>query len=284
MENAKKMLLVEPELLDRLKQEKTVSTDPLTQLDNEMQNVLNMKKDDREKWILYLQTLQRYLHFTAKERQPIHVPIISDSFKDTVNEDDNNKHKDQQNFIKEPVSNLTSQVEDVRKNNILPASYMFYSPTHILKTIPKSYIKKGELLMEHLINKKDKIHWDDKGTVFIENVPIVGSNITDLVTDVLRSTKQSEPIGWERFLLALKNIKVPVSYISNPKRFEYLKQLYVDEFMGSVTPKNYDIIKKDVTPKNSNTTQKDDDSLTPKNTEKKSKIKNKIDWQRWTPY
>ena len=76
MENAKKMILIEPEVLSRMKRSALeVSSTPLSSLDNDMENVLKLKKDDREKWLLYQQILQRYLHFTSHERESISIPI-----------------------------------------------------------------------------------------------------------------------------------------------------------------------------------------------------------------
>lgn len=56
MENAKKMILIEPGLIEKLKQENEVNSN-LSRLDIEMQNIMNSKTEDRKKWMLYLQTL-----------------------------------------------------------------------------------------------------------------------------------------------------------------------------------------------------------------------------------
>ncbi|CAG4956759.1 unnamed protein product [Colias eurytheme] len=69
-----------------------------------------------------------------------------------------------------------------------------YSPTQILSLIPKTYNKKG-------------------------------SNIVDLINDSLRPLNKSDPIGWDRFAKALKDIKLPLTYIGNPKRCEFINQL-----------------------------------------------------------
>ena len=72
------MILIEPEVLSRMKRGAlAVSRTPLSSLDNDMENVLKLKKDDHEKWVLYQQILQRYLHFTSREREPISIPIHS---------------------------------------------------------------------------------------------------------------------------------------------------------------------------------------------------------------
>ncbi|KAH9632617.1 hypothetical protein HF086_001860 [Spodoptera exigua] len=169
MENAKKMILIEPGLIEKLKQENKVTSN-LSRLDIEMQNIMNSKMEDRKKWMLYLQTLQRYLHFTEEDRQPLSLPIYSD----TPNEDSNGskigfKNKDR---------DLKSSVD-------------------------------AESLLE------------EKGSI----KSIERSNIVDLINDSLRPLKKSDPVGWDRFAKALKDIKVPLTYIGNPKRCEFINQL-----------------------------------------------------------
>ncbi|CAG4960065.1 unnamed protein product [Colias eurytheme] len=49
----------------------------------------------------------------------------------------------------------------------------------ILNLIPKTYIRKGELLIETIQNHKDKLQWNRNGTVVISEKEIPGSNIID---------------------------------------------------------------------------------------------------------
>lgn len=75
MEHAKKMMLVPPELIQRLTASENVQPNILSQLDEDMQKVLTAKLTDHDKWAQYNQVLQRYLHFTDQTRQPISVPV-----------------------------------------------------------------------------------------------------------------------------------------------------------------------------------------------------------------
>ncbi|KAF2905113.1 hypothetical protein ILUMI_01062 [Ignelater luminosus] len=79
MDYAKKMVLVAPEVVQRLSTAETTEPKTLSHLDSDMQKVLKSKLEDREKWTEYYQALQRYLHFTAKTRQPISISIEVDS-------------------------------------------------------------------------------------------------------------------------------------------------------------------------------------------------------------
>ncbi|KAH9629435.1 hypothetical protein HF086_013349 [Spodoptera exigua] len=142
-----------------------------------------------------------------------------------------------------------------------------YSPTQILSLIPKTYNKKGESLLNLIGISKSKIRWDNEGTVIIDNEKIPGSNIVDLINDSLRPLKKSDPVGWDRFAKALKDIKVPLTYIGNPKRCEFINQLQAKDL-------------------NKTSEIEVQEFSTPSSGEKRSttKIRKKIDWEKWTPY
>ncbi|CAK1582677.1 unnamed protein product [Parnassius mnemosyne] len=233
MENAKKMILIEPGLIEKLKQENKVNSN-LSRLDIEMQNIMNSKTEDRKKWILYLQTLQRYLHFTEEDRQPLKLPIYSD----TSNEDSNEskigfKNKDRDLKTSVDIESLLEENRSIKskENDENP----LYTPAQILSLIPKTYHKKGQLLLNLVETSKSKMHWDNEGTVIIDSEKIPGSNIVDLINDSLRPLKRSDPVGWVRFAEALKDIKVPLTYIGNPRRLgkmdsvlEEINRIYYD--------------------------------------------------------
>ena len=65
----------------------------------------------------------------------------------------------------------------------------------VVDTVPKTMQVKARRLMEHL--KRD-IAWTARGELIHEGVPIVGSNVVDLVNDMLRKRK-TDPIGWQPF-------------------------------------------------------------------------------------
>lgn len=75
MEHAKKMMIVSPELIQRLSTSENAQAKILSQLDEDMQKVLTSKLSDNEKWLQYNQVLQRYLHFTEQSRLPVTLPI-----------------------------------------------------------------------------------------------------------------------------------------------------------------------------------------------------------------
>lgn len=256
MEHAKKMLLIEPSLIEKVNQCNNVDT-PSSRLDTEMKNILDSKVEDRKKCILYLQILQRYLHFNEENRRPIEIPIIHQNaeFTETnINEESKTKTLVTPQTLKEEGKREVSSVQ-VKSNPL-------YTTSQILSVIPKKYLKKGELLLDFISLNKNKIQWKDNGTVIIDNNEISGSNIVDLINDFLRPLKRDDPLGWENFANALNDIKVPLAYLGNPKRIVYLNQLKTKEIEGDSA---------------------NEAPSTPPN-KYRNKIRKKLEWEKWTPY
>lgn len=266
MESVKKMILIEPEVIERLKTDNSnESIKNLSRFDEEMHNVLKSKIDDREKWALYLQTLQRYLHFIGETRKPLQLPLLScdeegNVIKGTVNSEQGAYNKGSE----EGADNKGTSTETNQQN--------IYSKSLLLGLIPKSYQSKGGLLVDILLKNNDKIFWNDKGVVFINKREISKSNIIDLLNDILRPLKSSSPNGWVEFARCLEELKVPLSYIGNPKRATYMK----------ILTKSPNYSKKD------EETETSEHYFTPKITTSSSgdqeKRGRKINWERWTPY
>lgn len=255
MENAKKMILVEPSVIERLKTKESTPEDSLSRIDREMQKIMRSKLEDREKWTLYLQTLQRYLHFTGEERQPIKLPILEQQ--DIEYKDDPHK------------APLVKQESIIEKNVDKFNRSAVYTNTHLMRIVPKNLKKKGELLVRTLLENNEKIRWNDSGVVFVDNKSIPNSNILDLVNDVLRQLKRPKPIGWEEFAKALKEIGTPLSCIGNPTTHEYITNLIFTELEQE-----------------KNREQENNTFVTPvKKASGSPKLKKKkLDWEKWTPY
>lgn len=177
MNHAKKMVLISPDVLRRLN---TTSKDnTLDTIENDMNKILHTPElEDRAKWSQYQQLMQRCQFFQDQLRQPTEIPIIE----------------------KPTVSDSTQKFE-----------------VEILRTLPKAYKTKGELLFRRLCDN-EVITWDKNGSVSINGTVIVGSNIVDLVCDVIRYKKSGSPVGWKEFTSALSEINVPQEFIGNHQR------------------------------------------------------------------
>ena len=76
MENIRKFVLVPPELYCKLKK------DNLSAIDKQMHEILfDTELSDSEKWKLYSQCLQRYLHFYNEENKDLQLEIIEKGVK-----------------------------------------------------------------------------------------------------------------------------------------------------------------------------------------------------------
>jgi hypothetical protein len=85
--------------------------------------------------------------------------------------------------------------------------------------------RKMSFLM-NILGRSAHIHWDERGVVAIGGNIIPGSNIVDLLNDVLRDRRSSAPIGWEQFARLLAFLNVPREFIHNSQRWDYIRRLH----------------------------------------------------------
>ncbi len=93
----------------------------------------------------------------------------------------------------------------------------------ILESVPKTMKTKAELLVRKM--KADRnIAWSEKGELKYKEETVRGSNVVDLVNDVLRKRKYFNPQGWETFGEALREANVPQDLIGHEDRWKYITQ------------------------------------------------------------
>ena len=68
------------------------------------------------------------------------------------------------------------------------------------------------------------IAWSEKGELKYKGETVRGSNVVDLVNDVLRKRKYFNPQGWETFGEALREANVPQDLIGQEDRWKYITQ------------------------------------------------------------
>ena len=90
----------------------------------------------------------------------------------------------------------------------------------IVRGIPKTMKSRAEALLAHLKERGDVITWDDMGQVLVDGVLIPKSNISDLVSDAMRSRKHFNPIGVREFYNVLNKINVPKDLVRNERRWD----------------------------------------------------------------
>ena len=105
----------------------------------------------------------------------------------------------------------------------------------IVRGIPKTMKSRAEALLAHLKERGDVITWDDMGQVLVDGVLIPKSNISDLVSDAMRSRKNFNPVGVREFYNVLNKINVPKDLVRNEKRWGETGKKSIDEKTKELT-------------------------------------------------
>ena len=105
----------------------------------------------------------------------------------------------------------------------------------IVRGIPKTMKSRAEALLAHLKERGDVITWDDMGQVLVDGVLIPKSNISDLVSDAMRSRKHFNPIGVREFYNVLSKINVPKDLVRNERRWDETGKENVNEKTKELT-------------------------------------------------
>ncbi|KAJ8019009.1 hypothetical protein HOLleu_42670 [Holothuria leucospilota] len=181
---------------------------PIVQsLDGDMKTTL--EREDLslyEKIELYNQTLQRYLD---ADKQRANKPI---GIKITNTPSDKQKGKDDNDD-----ATLTPKEAPAMKSDLLLANF------------PKSLKGKAKLLLERISDHRQSenpvIDWNAKGELLYQGETIHGSNLTDLILDVMHSRKDFNPIGWQQFIHGLADLNFPEAYVGNLMRRQTMHQI-----------------------------------------------------------
>ena len=201
MEHARKMALVDPRLLDTLRSPPPPPTDTVGKkvqaLDADMKTILDRTDlDDGTKVTLYNQVLQRYNVLADKHaKEPVRVLTVNESVTGSGAEPGSGS----EGAVRVPGSGIDATVLD---------------------TVPKTMHAKARRLMEHL---KRNVAWTARGELIHEGEPVVGSNVVDLVNDLLRKRK-TDPTGWQPFARQLRTINLPMELVGNAARKAYIRQ------------------------------------------------------------
>ena len=91
----------------------------------------------------------------------------------------------------------------------------------VIDSVPSTMKRKDQLLVS-LLKNNQIVSWKDDGTVKLYGKSIPGSNIIDLVNDVIRHCKGSEPTGRQAFAEGLRDMKIPQDVIGNRERWDWM--------------------------------------------------------------
>ena len=217
MEHAKKMILIEPRVLESMQQQQqqqetrqdydTTSRD-LKETDQSMQAILDSDKNIYDKANAYQQALWGFLNrFDQYKDRPLgRVQFTRDSYeRNTTKKEEEEKEKEEEESAK-------------------PSSPLSWIEQDVVESVPKSFKTKAERLLKR-IKLDPEVKWNNLGELEYRGQLIKNSNLTDLVNDVLRKRKNSrEPLGWETFADVLHRLNVPQELIGNPTRWSYMRK------------------------------------------------------------
>ena len=200
----KRMVLVPEDAFNRYEQRQRLETSPIMSnminKDTQMSNVLQREgMSDDQKQKMFNAELERYLELRQqKDSQIPSVRVI-----------DNGKGQQQ------PETQLPDVV--------------------VMEPIPKSMRSRATALLNRLKTRPEVITWDKTGQVKIEGETILDSNISDLVSDAMRSRKNFNPTGAKEFFQALSKLNVPKDLVRNEERW---KELLGETSSARATPRS----------------------------------------------
>lgn len=91
----------------------------------------------------------------------------------------------------------------------------------ILRTVPKNLRQKAEAIMERIKRHPD-MSWNERGEFVDRGRVLSGSNVVDLINDVLRHRKTFSPHGWQDFARALRQTNIPQDMIGHRQRWDWM--------------------------------------------------------------
>lgn len=193
MEHTKKLVLVSPDYLNRIQSTPTPAPErsKMQLLEENLSSVLTDKNlDDTAKMKRYSDLLQRYMTYDAKANTPPTVRVIPEQSETS------------------PERSAPNTLEQ-----------------DVLESIPKGLKNKAEQLMKKIMSNDNILSWNNKGELVIDNRTIKGSNMIDLMNEVLRKRKSLSPtIGIVDFSKALAELNIPHELIGNPGRWREITQ------------------------------------------------------------
>ena len=112
------------------------------------------------------------------------------------------------------------RVTDNEKGQHQPETQL--SDVVVVEPIPKSMRSRATALLNRLKTRPEVITWDKIRQVKIEGETIPDSNISDLLSDAMRSRKNFNPTGAKEFFQALSKLNVPKDLVRNEERWKEL--------------------------------------------------------------
>lgn len=196
MSNAKKMVVIPEQTYLELKKKQssmyTPRQDEIFNLEKEMDNIAKRTDIDPETKLKLLNDLQvDYLKLVKQKPEPVSVQIVQSATEPSVS-----------SVL--PIDNESIDADNIEK--------MIY------QSVPSRLKKKAQAVLQTIKANPDVMSWDSQGRFVYNNTAYKGSNMVDLVNDLLVPRKGYKPEGLEYFLRGLRQVNFPVTNVSNKLR------------------------------------------------------------------
>ncbi|KAI8511989.1 hypothetical protein Bbelb_110890 [Branchiostoma belcheri] len=164
---------------------------------------------DDEKATLYQQLLQRYLTYRDKRRaEPISVRLVT-SKSTSATTDTTTKNVATDDTISPGTASATGSKED----------------QGILEAFPKTMKARARQILNVIKHKGgDILDYNQHGELLYNKQVVPGSQILDLIRDVLQRRQNFKPIGWRAFSRGLARINSPEAAIRHPTRLAVIQK------------------------------------------------------------
>jgi transposase InsO family protein len=92
----------------------------------------------------------------------------------------------------------------------------------VVGNMPKAYRQKAASLLKR-VKEHPSLGWNDRGELTFRGRTIPGTNMVDLIGDLVRRRKYFEPRGWETLARALYETNVPQDLIGHRERWDWMR-------------------------------------------------------------
>ncbi|CAH1240724.1 Hypp6080 [Branchiostoma lanceolatum] len=204
------MALVPQELLSTIQAKQQEEMTPMVKqvlgIDSEMKTIMSRQDlPEDEKAALYQQLLQRYLTYRDKRRaEPVSVRLVT--------------------------SNPASATAEVTTTDVETTTSPGTVSTNgkedhaILEAFPKSMKARARQLLNIIKHKGgDVLDYNQHGELLYNKQVVPGSQISDLIRDVIQRRKDFNPAGWQSFSRGLAQINTPEAPIRHPTRLAVIQ-------------------------------------------------------------
>lgn len=86
----------------------------------------------------------------------------------------------------------------------------------IVYAVPKNTLRKAMGLWNYIKDRKGSIlDWKDNGEVIVHGQSIANSHLIDLLKHTVSAFSKTEPVGYEQFMAALKELHTPNGFVAH---------------------------------------------------------------------